>query len=464
VREQLLAKLAVHSQQHLIAFWDELGAADRRRLAAQIDAVDFAQIDRLFRQGTNHEDWETLASRASPPAAIRLGGHDRADDSHAGRQAGAAALAAGKVGTLLVAGGQGSRLGFPHPKGMFPIGPVSHASLFQIHFEKVLATRRRYGAPVPVYLMTSPANHGETIAYLQQQNYFGLPAEEVVVFCQAAMPAVDAGTGKLLLADRGRLFLSPDGHGGVVAALRASGAADDVRARKLECLFYLQVDNPLAPVCDPELIGAHLRAGSELTTLVVAKQTPWDRVGNVVSIDGQLRIIEYIDLPDAAAVRRTPAGSLTFWAGSIAIHLFSAAFLERVIGQDESLPFHVSKKRVPHIDGRAQPVEPAAPNALKFERFVFDLLPAARHAIAIEVDRHRVFAPLKNATGADSDSPEWVHQQMVRLHRGWLEAAGATVAGDVAVEISPLWALDGDQLTARIEPGLHVTEATYFRD
>ena len=149
-----------------------------------------------------------------------------------------------------VAGGQGSRLGFDHPKGMYPIGPVSGASLLQIHFEKALAAARRYGAAVPIYMMTSPVTHDEQVAFLDEHNRFGLPADDVVLFCQGTMPAVDAATGKLLLAAKDSLFLSPDGHGGTVAALAASGAIEHMRRRGIEHLFYLQVDNPLTPIGD----------------------------------------------------------------------------------------------------------------------------------------------------------------------------------------------------------------------
>ncbi len=140
----------------------------------------------------------------------------------AARDRGERALRDGKIGAVLVAGGQGTRLGFDHPKGLFPIGPLSQAPLFQILFEKLLAVRRRYGVSIPLYIMTSPATHDETVAALDEHAQFGLPAEDVIVFCQGTMPAVDDQTGKLLLEERGSLFLSPDGHGGMLRALRAA--------------------------------------------------------------------------------------------------------------------------------------------------------------------------------------------------------------------------------------------------
>jgi UDP-N-acetylglucosamine/UDP-N-acetylgalactosamine diphosphorylase len=371
-------------------------------------------------------------------------------------------LKAGKVAALLVAGGQGTRLGFDHPKGLYQVGPVSGASLFQILLEKVLATGRRYGVAVPLYLMTSPATHAETLEFLAANDRFGLPESDVHVFCQGTMPAVDAESGRLLLDSPGSLALSPDGHGGMLAALGRSGGLSDLAARGIEQLFYFQVDNPLAPVCDPDFLGYHLLAGSELSTLVVAKQFPTERVGNVANVDGRLRIIEYSDLPEAAANRRRADGSLELWAGNTAIHVFDVALLKRLSSQADALPFHLAHKAVPHLDEQGRRVEPAKPNAIKFERFIFDLLPAARNGIVVEADPSQSFAPLKNAPGSERDSPETVHRQMVALHRSWLEAAGLRVADGIDVEISPLFALDAEEAAKKLPHPDAISKPTYF--
>ena len=212
---------------------------------------------------------------------------------------------------------------------MYKIGPVSHAPLFQILFEKLLAVGRRYSSPVPLYLMTSPATDAETRQYLDEHNNFGLSADQVQIFCQGVMPAVDAATGQVLLTGKSELALSPDGHGGILAGLDRSGALADIERRGLRNLFYFQVDNPLVAVCDPKFIGYHLLTGSEMSTLAIAKREPTERVGNVVQVDGRSRIIEYSDFPLDVAEQRERDGALRFWAGSIAIHVFDAAFLRR---------------------------------------------------------------------------------------------------------------------------------------
>jgi UDP-N-acetylglucosamine/UDP-N-acetylgalactosamine diphosphorylase len=372
-------------------------------------------------------------------------------------------MRAGQVGVILVAGGQGTRLGFEHPKGMFPIGPISGNTIFQILVERVLASSRRYGSPIPLFIMTSPATHDETVEFLNEYRFFGMEPDDVTIFCQGTMPAVDATTGQLLLADKASLALSPDGHGGMLRALEKNGCLQQARERGIRQFSYGQIDNPLVQICHPELIGYHLLAESEMTTQVVEKSEPLDRVGNVVSVDGQMQIIEYSDLPDDVAHSRNEDGSLRVWAGSIAVHVFEVSFLERAASQASVLPFHRAHKKVAFVDQDGNRIEPDKPNAIKFERFIFDLLPAARNAIVVEGRRQDVFAPLKNAEGAAADTATATREAMIRLHTKWLTAAEVRVADGVAVEISPLWALDAGQVAEKCAAGQQVTEPTYFR-
>jgi UDP-N-acetylglucosamine/UDP-N-acetylgalactosamine diphosphorylase len=378
------------------------------------------------------------------------------------RQRGAEALKQGRIGAMLVAGGQGTRLGFDDPKGVFPIGLVSGKSLFEIHVEKVRATARRYGRPVPLCLMTSPVTHGPTEEFFRRHNRFGLAEEDLSIFCQGTMPAVDAASGKLLLDRAEQIALSPDGHGGMLAALKRSGLLDVLRGRGIEHLFYFQVDNPLVAVCDPEFLGYHLLSGSEMSSQAVRKRAPQEPLGNLVQVDGRLHTIEYSDLPKEVAQRRKADGSLAIWAGSIAVHAMDLAFLDRMATSAASLPFHVAHKKVPYVDACGRRIEPTSENALKFERFIFDLLPSASRAIVVEVDAQEHFAPLKNASG-EADTPEKVRSQVAALHARWLRAAGAELFDGVPVEISPLWALDAAETAARVAPGMKITEPTCFR-
>ena len=277
------------------------------------------------------------------------------------------------------------------------------------------------------------------------------------------MPAVDENSGKILLAEKGQIALSPDGHGGLVDALQKGGCLDQARRAGIEHFFYVQVDNPLVPLCDPELIGHHVLANSQLTSQVVRKRYAAEKVGNVVSVDGQLQIIEYSDLPESVAQETTADGSLKFWAGSIAVHVFSREFLEQVIASQEGLPFHRAHKKVPHLDASGALVTPERPNAIKFERFVFDLLPRAKNAIVVEGDPAEVFAPVKNADGAANDTPAHTKQALLNLHRKWLVQAGANIGDDVRVEINARWAVDQEAVAARIEAGQAFDADTYLR-
>jgi UDP-N-acetylglucosamine/UDP-N-acetylgalactosamine diphosphorylase len=448
----LLNHLRRFGQEHVLAYWNQLSPTQQHDLERQIRSLDLAALAALHRAAPHqNQDWAELARRAAPPRAFREGSDNRAagspDANSIPREeaiaAGSAALAAGRVGVILVAGGQGTRLGFPHPKGMYPIGPVSRHSLFQILIEKLIAVRRRSAAPIPLYVMTSPATHDETAEFLAVQRRFGMPHEDVKLFRQGTMPAIDAATGKLLLEDKASLFLAPDGHGGMLIALSSHGLLEEMTRRGLHLLCYVQVDNPLVELCDPAFIGYHVLSRSEMSTQVVAKSSPRENVGNVVQIDGRTTILEYSDLnplSDEIVLRTTPEGQPVFWAGNTAVHVFDLDFLRRMALTGDALPFHVARKPAPYLDEQGNKVQPRDCNALKFERFIFDLLPAARQAIVVEVDRRRAFAPLKNGIDRPSDNPDTVQEQMISLHTQWLRAAGVDVVPGMPVEISPLYA------------------------
>ncbi len=462
---ELAARLERHGQGHLLRFWDDLDESARRRLADEIRTIDFDRLDGLIRtlvldQAQPAPDASSV--RPVPVARLPRTDGERSAWRHAAEE-GEKALAAGEVAVVLVAGGQGTRLGFDGPKGTFPIGPVSAASLFQIHAEKVIALGRRHGRTIPLYIMTSPDNHEATGRFFDEHDRFGL--EHLRLFVQGQMPAVDRRTGHVLLAEKGHLALSPDGHGGTLAALAAPGpdggpsCLEEMRERGVRTLFYFQVDNPLVKIADPAFLGLHRRAGAEVSFKVVEKMTPEERVGVVVEVDGRSQVIEYSDLPPHLAERREPDGGLELWAGSIAIHAFDRAFIERVV-REASLPFHRAIKKVRHVDARGNLVDPAEPNAVKFETFIFDALPLAERSAIVETDRTIEFEPLKNATGPDS--PASVRQRMSDVFAGWLEAAGATVMrrpdGSVpfGIEISPLFALDAAELKEKLAPGFVV--------
>jgi UDP-N-acetylglucosamine/UDP-N-acetylgalactosamine diphosphorylase len=451
----LLNTLTAHRQEHVLSGWERLTTAERTAFAAQLQAIDFDQLAVLYSQK------DEKAAALPPRDRIKPLPVETSDLRSVAL--GQAALRRGEVAVLVVAGGQGTRLGATVPKGLLAVGPVSGATLFQIHAEKVLAIDKRYAKPIPLMVMTSPATHADTEAYFRSERNFGLHGQQVGLFQQGTMPALDLATGKLLLEAPGKLFLSPNGHGGSLTALADCGFLARLKNTGIKHVFYFQVDNPLVAVCDPAFVGRHIATRSEVSSKVVFKERPEEKVGVLAEIDGRCGIIEYSDMPKAITEERAVDGWLAFRAGNPAIHLFSVEFLERVTSGRQRLAFHLARKKVPHFDpATGEMITPTTENALKFELFVFDALPLAERWLAVEAKREDEFSPLKNAAGPDS--LETVQAAMAAQARRWLTAAGATVPEDVPVEISPTFALDAAEVQAKLPPGTVVNEPTYFTE
>jgi UDP-N-acetylglucosamine/UDP-N-acetylgalactosamine diphosphorylase len=470
-----MLRLAPIRQEHLLAFWDQLDDEGRDRLARQIDCLDPALFQDLKAEhlqeqksaGNESSKWSALAARAASPPAMRLDGSGVPFTPDQARAKGAEVLRAGQVGMILVAGGLGTRLGFDQPKGMFRLGPLSGRPLFQILLEQLQAVARRYDVHIPLYVMTSPATDEVTRQFLDEHRWFGVPLDDARVFCQSTMWAVDDRFEKILMQSPDSLFLGPDGHGGMLAALAKSGSLADAQRRGIKYFFYGQIDNPLLQVCDELFLGSHVLAGSQMTTQVVKKRDPLERVGNVVAIDGidgnnKVQVIEYSDLPPEYARKTNPDGSLKLWAGNLAVHAFDVDFVAGAASQKNALPFHKAKKKVPCLDSTGKTVEPDRPNAIRFERFIFDLLPLARQALVVEADPAEAFAPVKNSDDESTDNPRTAKAAMMDLHRRWLRAAGAKIADDMPVEINPLWASTIDEIRHRLSPGTTITKPSYF--
>jgi UDP-N-acetylglucosamine/UDP-N-acetylgalactosamine diphosphorylase len=467
VPNDLRERLRQYGQEHVLRWWDRLNDRERQELLDQLRAIDLEQLQQLYAR----RDTRFVAPGGERIKPVPVVQPDPGD--HTARRRGEEALERGEVAALVVAGGQGTRLGFDHPKGMFAIGPVSGKSLFQILAEKVLALSRRYGKSIPFLVMTSPATDAETRAFFETHHHFGLPADTVFFFCQGTMPALDQATGRLLLEAPGRLFTSPNGHGGTLLGLADSGLLDRLQRQGIRQVFYFQVDNPLVKIADPLFLGYHIAADAEASSKIVPKEGPTDKVGNLVMVDGRCTIIEYSDLPEDLARQTEEQGRLRIWAGSPAIHIFSVDFLSRLTDTRRPMgrrqfPYHVARKKVPYLDDQGNLVQPAQENALKFELFIFDVLPMAERWTVVETSRREEFVPVKNATGPDS--PATVRQAISNLAGLWLEKAGVAVPqqpnGDTAVplEISPLYALDAEELAAKLPRDLRIQGPLYLHE
>jgi len=437
-------------QEHVLHFWKELDAARRAELLEDLARIDLAQLPAQARLAVTDRPPNLDLSRLSPVKVIR---REQAGPEALAR--GRLLLAAGKVAAFTVAGGQGTRLGFDGPKGAFCISPVRNKPLFQLFAESVLATSRRYGREIPWYIMTSPANDAATREFFDRHRHFGLDPRSVTFFQQGVMPAFDR-QGKILLDQKHRVALSPNGHGGSLLALAQTGMLADLRQRGIDYISYFQVDNPLVYALDPVFIGLHDLRRSEMSSKSLPKADDLERVGNFVMLDGRLMVIEYSDMPETLARAHNPDGSRKYDAGSIAIHILSRDFVERLTADPAAfaLPWHRAVKKVPYVDlATGQRIEPAEPNAVKLESFVFDALPLAENPIVVETSRAEEFSPVKNATGVDS--VETTRRDLVRRAARWLESVGFRVPRrddgepDALLEISPLLALDAHQLAER---------------
>jgi len=444
------------SQVHILKFWNTISDAEKQSLLSQISSTDLKMLRAIWQSSVSDDpplDATTRIESAQKPDRV-IQQPQTAADFEAWKQAATAGereLQNGHVAVITVAGGQGSRLGFEHPKGMFPIGPKSERTLFQIFAEQILARRQRHNAAIPWLIMTSDATHAETLQFLEQHNYFQLGKETVHLFQQGSLPALDAVSGRILMTSQSDLALSPDGHGGLVSALAKAGLLDMLASCEIRHLFYHQVDNPTAILCDPAFVGFHFLKKSQLSTNVVRKVSPTERMGVLADINGRTEIVEYSELTPEQAARSDGSGDWIFWAGNTAIHIFDREFVEQLAVDDGKLPLHVAKKNVAFIneDGDTiKPDDPAKPNAIKLERFIFDALPIAERTLIVEGNREREFNPVKNRDGADS--PATSRAALSRIGREWLATAGHSVTEGIDVEISPLIALDAEELAAKI--------------
>ncbi len=443
-------------QGHVFRFWEELDEEARKHFLEQLKKIDLNLVTQLVKEFVKNPHKAKFKGELEPADVIPIPQTpEQQQQAEEARKAGEAVLRAGKVGLILVAGGQGSRLGFPGPKGAFPITPVKNKTLFQWHAEKIRALEKRYSTTLPWYIMTSESNDAETRTFFEKNHFFGLRQDQVFFFVQDMLPAVDAN-GKIILDRKDHVFTSPNGHGGTLLALRKSGALDDMKKRGIEQLFYFQVDNVLVKIADPVFIGYHVQANAEMSSKVIPKKHPFEKLGVIGVLGGKLSVIEYSDLSEEDAVATNPDGTLKYNAGSIAIHMFRRDFLEAETKKGTKLPYHMAHKRIPFVDENGHRVEPEEPNGYKFETFIFDALRDTTRSVVMEVRREEEFSPVKNKTG--DDSPETARRDLTDLFGRWLEAAGVTIPRDAQghvigrIEISPLFALDAAELAAKIDP------------
>ena len=367
-----------------------LGKQIPARLEEQLNHMDWSYLDMLDQR-------EQKRGLFAPLGAMELPEIEEKKVSF--KETGLDAIKKCKVGAILLAGGQGTRLGFDKAKGMYNIGVNKDLYIFEQLIRNLQKVTDEAGAFVPLYVMTSDKNDADTRAFFAEHNYFGYNPDFVKFFVQEMVPAVDFD-GNVLIEAEDSLAMSPNGNGGWFSSLLRAGLGEDLKAKGVEWLNVFAVDNVLQQIADPVFVGATIQSGCVSGAKVVRKCDPYERVGALCLEDGKPSIIEYYELTPEMAEATNEAGSLLYGFGVILNYLFSVEKLIEIA--EKQLPLHIVEKKVPYIDENGVFVKPEAPNAYKFETLILDMVYMMDNCLSFEVEREKEFAPVKNATGVDS--------------------------------------------------------------
>lgn len=384
--------LTEKNQAHLLHFFDELDDDQKQILLTQIDNIDWG-----FKQAFDHEKKSSDVSNIEEIDALHIDQIELNKDSY--RATGLQAIRDGKLCLLLLAGGQGTRLGFDKPKGCFNVGNTKDLYIFQLLIEHTLDVVREADAYIPLYIMTSNINYKDTVTFFESHNYFGYDPAYIHFFVQELNPATDFN-GRILLKSKYELALSPNGNGGWFSSMHKAGLLDSIFDSNLEWINVFSVDNVLQRIGDPVFLGATIESGKMSGAKVVRKACPEEKVGVMCKENGKPHIIEYYEMNDEMLNKRHPDGSLSYGFGAILNYLFPIQRLKETL--DQSMPLHIVKKKVPYIDENGSIITPAEPNAFKFETLALDLIHEMDDCLIFEVDREKEFAPIKNKEGVDS--------------------------------------------------------------
>lgn len=383
----VINKINETNQKYLKGF---VGRQIPAKLEEQLNHMDWSYIDMLNQREVKRGEFAPLGAMELPEIESR-----KAEFKAIGLDA----IRNCKVGAILLAGGQGTRLGFDKAKGMYNIGVNKELYIFEQLIRNLQKVTKEAGVYVPLYIMTSDKNDGETRAFFAEHNYFGYNPDFVKFFVQEMVPAVDFD-GNVLMEAEDSLAMSPNGNGGWFSSLLKAGLGEDLRDKGIEWLNVFAVDNVLQQIADPVFVGATIQSGCVSGAKVVRKCDPYERVGALCLEDGKPSIVEYYELTPEMAEATNGAGSLLYGFGVILNYLFS---VDKLIGiAEKQLPLHIVEKKVPYMDEKGVLVKPETPNAYKFETLILDMIYMMDNCLSFEVEREKEFAPVKNATGVDS--------------------------------------------------------------
>ena len=461
--EEVRRRYEEAGQSHVFDFVDQISdLCDRNDLFDTLADVAVEGLGALLESARQAPDPD--ASTIQPFGGMVAITSDDPNAVAAWRDEGMRAIRGGEVAALVLAGGQGTRLGFAGPKGKFDIGLPSHRTLFQLMAERIrkLSMLAEYGSGsssssskndpsclIPFYIMTSPLNHEETKSYFQQNEYFGLGSNNVYFFQQGMLPCLTF-EGKIIMESAGVVAMAPDGNGGIYPSLKSSGALDDMQEHGVKYLHVFSIDNALVKPADPVFIGYCLSVNADCGNKVVWKAHAHEQVGVLASRNQHPCIVEYSEITREMAEKKDEStGRLVYGAANICNHFYTLAFIHETILPRMGNLYHLAHKKIPYYDPvSGQTVTPAANNGFKLESFIFDVFPLSQRMAVLEVERSEEFAPVKNKAGSPSDSPDSARDMLSKLAQKWIMDAGGKLTGDLAstCEISPLTSYAGEGL------------------
>lgn len=463
--KELQEKYEKAGQEQVFAFWEELSPTDKAILFEQLEGIDPEYVNKITDKALNppketskSEDGEDQDKTDKAPkleplpeSALSSIYDSNADDLKSWYDNGLGYIAQNQVAVVLMAGGQGTRLGSSAPKGCFNIGLPSEKSLFQLQAERIwkvqkLAEREKTkeSVVVPWYIMTSGPTRKPTEDFFEKNAYFGLDKSNVVFFEQGTLPCI-SNDGKILLETKGKVAVAPDGNGGLYPALIGTGIVADMQKRGIKHIHAYCVDNCLVKVADPVFIGFAASKDVDIATKVVRKRNAKESVGLILQKNGKPDVVEYSEIDSATAEAKDSKDSslLKFRAANIVNHYYSYRFLESIPEWAHHLPHHIARKKIPYVDTeKGETIKPEKPNGIKLEQFVFDCFPllSMDKFACMEVKREDEFSPLKNAKGTGEDDQDTSKRDILAQGTRWLQAAGAVVESeepDEGIEVSP---------------------------
>ena len=389
-KELILDCLSRYNQHNLIKHINNLSADEQDNLMVQI-----ADIDWSFMESLHHKD--KIPGDIAPISALSISDIKKQSDVY--QSIGIDSIKKGELCLLLLAGGQGTRLGYDMPKGTFNIGTTKDLYIFQLLIEHTIDVVNLSGTWIHMYIMCSDINYNDTVTFFKEHNYFDYNPDYLHFFVQELNPATDF-EGNLLLSSKDSLAMSPNGNGGWFSSLKRCGLLDQILDSNLKWINVFSVDNVLQKIADPIFLGATIESGKMCGAKVVYKTNPEEKVGAICTENGKPHIIEYYELSEDMMYQANQDGTLAYGYGVILNYLFPIHRLKETL--DLKMPLHVVKKAVPYINDRGELIQPTEPNAFKFETLALDLIHEMDDCLVFEIDREKEFAPVKNKSGVDS--------------------------------------------------------------